>query len=186
MTTGETENELLSIWFRKLMKGKGWPEVNIQMAELEFSPRFLILYPGLLLLKQCCYLVIKPCLILCDPMDCSPAGFSVHGIFQTKILEWVTISFSRGSSWAKGWTLISCVSHTSRWVLSHWATNIVLPDIISSISEKKSCLMLILLETEEIRDATSGLDLEWTQIWTSLIFNKLLEKFTEFFQGGRF
>ena len=33
-----------------------------------------------------------------DPIDCSPSGFSVHGVFQARILEWVTISFSRGSS----------------------------------------------------------------------------------------
>ena len=36
---------------------------------------------------------------LCDPMDCSPPASSVHGIFQARILEWVAISFSRGSSW---------------------------------------------------------------------------------------
>ena len=36
--------------------------------------------------------------ILCDPMDCSPPGSSVHGISQAKILEWAAISFSRGSS----------------------------------------------------------------------------------------
>ena len=35
---------------------------------------------------------------LCDPMDCSPPGSSVHGIFQARILEWVTISYFRGSS----------------------------------------------------------------------------------------
>ena len=35
---------------------------------------------------------------LCDPMDCSPSGSSVHGIFQARILAWVAISFSRGSS----------------------------------------------------------------------------------------
>ena len=35
---------------------------------------------------------------LCDPMDCSLPGASVHGIFQARILEWVAISFSRGSS----------------------------------------------------------------------------------------
>ena len=38
------------------------------------------------------------CLILCDPIDCSPPGSSVHGILQARILEWVAISFSRGSS----------------------------------------------------------------------------------------
>ena len=42
--------------------------------------------------------VAQSCLTLCDPMDCSPPGFSVHGILQARILEWVAISFSRGSS----------------------------------------------------------------------------------------
>ena len=38
------------------------------------------------------------CPILCDPMDCSLRGSSIHGIFQARILEWVAIFFSRGSS----------------------------------------------------------------------------------------
>ena len=38
------------------------------------------------------------CLTLCDPMDCSLPGSSVRGIFQAKVLEWIAISFSRGSS----------------------------------------------------------------------------------------
>ena len=38
------------------------------------------------------------CLVLCDPTDCNPQGSSVHEIFQARILEWVAISFSRGSS----------------------------------------------------------------------------------------
>ena len=42
--------------------------------------------------------VAQSCLILCDPMDCSLPGSSVHGIFQERVLEWVAISFSRGSS----------------------------------------------------------------------------------------
>ena len=42
--------------------------------------------------------VAQSCPTLCDPVDCSLPGFSVHGIFQARILEWVTISFSRGSS----------------------------------------------------------------------------------------
>ena len=58
----------------------------------------------------------QSCLILCDPMDCSLPG-SVHGIFQTRILEWVAISSSRGSSWPRGWTHISCVSCIGRWIL---------------------------------------------------------------------
>ena len=43
-------------------------------------------------------LVTQSCPTLCDPMDCSPPGSSVHGTFQARILEWVAISFSRGSS----------------------------------------------------------------------------------------
>ena len=48
-----------------------------------------------------CHLVTKLCPTLCDPMDCNPPGFSFHGISQTKILEWVGISYSKGSSWPK-------------------------------------------------------------------------------------
>ncbi|XP_059733212.1 zinc finger protein 677 isoform X2 [Bos taurus] len=43
-------------------------------------------------------LVAQSCLILCDPMDHSPPGSSVHGIFQARILEWIAIPFSRRSS----------------------------------------------------------------------------------------
>ena len=42
--------------------------------------------------------VAQSCLTLCDPMDCSLQGSSVHGTFQARVLEWVAISFSRGSS----------------------------------------------------------------------------------------
>ena len=44
-------------------------------------------------LQSCC-LVAQLCLTLCNPMDCSPPGSSVHGILQTRILEWGAISFS--------------------------------------------------------------------------------------------
>ena len=43
-------------------------------------------------------LVAQSCLTLCDPIDCSPPGSSVHGILQAKILEWIAISHSRVSS----------------------------------------------------------------------------------------
>ena len=42
-------------------------------------------------------LVAQLCLTLCNPMDCSPPGSSVHGILQARILEWVAMSFPRGS-----------------------------------------------------------------------------------------
>ena len=46
---------------------------------------------------ECVCLVTQLCQTLCDPMDCSPPGSSVHGTSQARILEWVAISFSRGS-----------------------------------------------------------------------------------------
>ena len=62
---------------------------------------------------------------LCVPMDCSPPVSSVHGIFQVRILEWVAISSSRGSSQPNDQTQVSCMSCvpcTSRWVLYHCST----------------------------------------------------------------
>ena len=67
----------------------------------------------------CVCVCAQSCLTLCDPTDCSPPGPSVHGILQTRILEWVAISFSRGSSPSRDWTPISCIG---RQILYHWTT----------------------------------------------------------------
>ena len=61
----------------------------------------------------------------CDPMGCSLPASPVQDIFQARILEWVTISFSRGSSPPRDGTLVSCISGIGRWVLyqlSHWGS----------------------------------------------------------------
>ena len=55
----------------------------------------------------CCCLDAKLCLTLCDPTNCSLPVFSVHGISQARILDWVAMSFSRGSSWPRDRTLIA-------------------------------------------------------------------------------
>ena len=52
-------------------------------------------------------LVPQLCLTLCDPMDCSPPSSSVHGILQARIVEWVAMPLSRGSSWPTDQTAIS-------------------------------------------------------------------------------
>ena len=56
----------------------------------------------------------QSCLTLCDSMHCSPPNFSVHGIFQTRILEWVAMPSSKGSSRTRDWICISCVSCSGR------------------------------------------------------------------------
>ena len=55
-------------------------------------------------------LVIQSCPTLYGPVDCSPPGSSVHGILQARILEWVAILFSRGSSWPRNRTQVSCIA----------------------------------------------------------------------------
>ena len=64
----------------------------------------------LLSLMKVKVLVAQLCLILCNPMDCSPPGYSIHGIFQTRILEWVAISFSRLSSQPRDQTWVSHIA----------------------------------------------------------------------------
>ena len=51
-----------------------------------------------------------PCPTLCDPMDCSPPGSSIHGILQARVLEWIAISFSRGSSLPRDWTRVFLIA----------------------------------------------------------------------------
>ena len=53
--------------------------------------------------------VSQSCPTLCDPVDCRLPGSSIHGIFQARILEWVAISFSRGSSQPRDRTEVSCI-----------------------------------------------------------------------------
>ena len=60
---------------------------------------------------------VQSCSALCDPINCSPPGSSLHGILQARILEWVALPSSRGSSPSKDETCTSYVSCTGSWVL---------------------------------------------------------------------
>ena len=53
--------------------------------------------------------IAQSCPTLCDPLDCSPPGSSVHGILQTRILQWIAIFFSRGSSQPGDQTQVFCI-----------------------------------------------------------------------------
>ena len=123
-----------------------WAEAALKPKDLTSSPEFSSLSPG----TSCwiwfyqvswqsrsywllCHLHFKwvstkslqLCLTLCDSMDSSPPGSSVCGIFQTRILEWVPISYSRGSSEPRDWIHISCASCTGSQIHYHcsfWET----------------------------------------------------------------
>ena len=64
-------------------------------------------------------LFAKSCPTLCNSMDCSPPGSSVHGILQVRMLEWVAISFSRGSSQSRDQTQVFCIAGR---LFTVWAT----------------------------------------------------------------
>ena len=63
--------------------------------------------------------VAQSCRPLCDPMGCSPPSSSIHRIFQARIVQWVAIAFSRGSSWPRDRTQ---VSSTAGRRFTVWAT----------------------------------------------------------------
>ena len=77
----------------------------------------------------CVCVCVRACVRACsvvsdfyDPMNCSPPGFSVHGITQARTLEWVAISYSKASSRPKDRTHVSCDSCIGSWILYHCAT----------------------------------------------------------------
>ena len=81
--------------------------------------------------------VVQSCLTLWDPMNCSRQGSSVRGILQARMLEWVAIPFSRGSSWPRNWTWVSCIAGK---FFTIWATREA-NNIVYLILNKKSWLI---------------------------------------------
>ena len=80
--------------------------------------RFCFVLAGSIV-KMYFVIVAWSCLSLCNPMDCSSPGSSVHGILQARILEWVAMPSSRESSWPRDWIRVSCIG---RQILYYWAT----------------------------------------------------------------
>ena len=68
-------------------------------------------------LKEVNVLVAQSCQTLCDPLDCSPPGSSVHGVLQARILEWVAMPYSWGIFPPNDRTWISYISCIGRWIL---------------------------------------------------------------------
>ena len=93
--------------------------------------------------------VAQSCPILWDPMDCSLPGFSIYGIFRARVLEWVTISFSRRSSRPRGWTRIS---HTAGRRFTVWAIAGQLREAAGPCPDH----IFLILKSEEPPDHTCG------------------------------
>ena len=86
---------------------KRWPESRTPQTINTLFKSLWFLCPDN---KENEVLVAQSGLTPCDPMDYSPPGSSDHGILQERILEWVAISFSRGSSWCRGQSRVSCIA----------------------------------------------------------------------------
>ena len=89
---------------------------------LSFLPLWNMIFTISKTPQSLCVLCAKSpqsCPTLCNPMDCSPSGSSLHGILQARKLEWLAIPFSRGSSQPRDQTQASYISCTGRSVLSH-------------------------------------------------------------------
>ena len=81
----------------------GWPAISLLRAVLALAMKYL--HPEKSLQWIVSVKASQLCWILCDPID-----YRVHGILQARILEWVAIPFSRGSSQPRDWTQVSCTA----------------------------------------------------------------------------
>ena len=90
-------------------------------------------------------LVIQSCLTLCDPTDCSLPGSSVHGILKARILEWVAIPSSRGSSQPRDRTQVSCIA-----------------DSVLSEPLRKPCKAIVIIKKKKI--AGTSLVAQWLRL----------------------
>ena len=97
------------------------------IAASYLSSSFSTLRKSLIVFYVPCCAAAQLCLILCNPMDCGPPGSSVHGILQARILDWVAISSSRGSSQPRDCTQ---VSHLAGGSFTSWATREALLSIV--------------------------------------------------------
>ena len=79
--------------WRSLVGCRLWGRTESDTTEATSQQQQIKLLVTCIIIVLC--LVTQPCLTLCDPMDCSPPGPSVHGILQAKILEWVAMPSSR-------------------------------------------------------------------------------------------
>ena len=122
---------LCGFWWRKgqwegkactvhSFSGGGWVAEPSGLGELGWSVRLRFWCRSCTdAIGSSCCSVAKSSPILCDPMDCNLPDSSVHRISQERILNWLAISFSRGSSRPRDWTHVFCIG---RHILYHWVT----------------------------------------------------------------
>ena len=99
-----------------------WTNYHVEDKGSEFVAGITICVCVCVCVGVCVCWVTQSCLTLCNLVNCSPPGSSVHGISQPIVLEWVAIFSSRVSSPPMHWTHIFCCCYIGRWILYDWAT----------------------------------------------------------------
>ena len=111
----------------------------------------------------------------CPTLECSPPGSSVRGILQARILEWVAIPFSKGSSQPRNWTLVSCI--VGRF-FAVWATrkvlNIYIKQCCYTKNSKSTDTSLYLNAYGRRWRKFAMLRWKWMRIWTRLLNSSFL------------
>ena len=113
-----------------------------------------------------CVFVTQSCPTLCDPVDCSPPGSSLHGVLQARTVEWVVFSSSRGSFQPRDWTQVSCIASG---LFTTWATRADVHSIqYYAILNSVLCNMLsstegLALRTVSVNDQHAVCGSKWLQ-----------------------
>ena len=133
--------------------------------------------------KCCAWSLSRLCLTLCDPMDCGPPDFSVHGILQTRILEWVAMHSSRASSQSRDQTQVSCIAGR---FFTTWATREAHSSLSNHINRQRKaqtisqrCKVLVFYQN------TTTINEKWENILLSRIWMLSLKMFGEDSGVGR-
>ena len=110
---------------------------------ITFCSLFCFFFPAVACLPTRHFYFMPTLIIpLCDPMDCSPPGASVHGILQARILESVAILFSRGSSWPRDWTWAFCIAGTLDMPIWKVFFNLCIPPLEGELPRGNLCWFL--------------------------------------------
>ena len=90
-----------------------WTKLQLKSHDCAFISTYIYIYTHThihIYIHTCVHACCLSMVSLYDPMDCSPPSSSIHGILQARVLEWIAIPFSRGSSQPRDRTQVSCIA----------------------------------------------------------------------------
>ena len=131
---------LLHLWAKRRGNERTMRLKLFKSEENSFISSCIVLTSLWLTPQWSCSEVAQSCPTLCNAMDCSLPGFSIHGVFQARVLEWVAISFSRGPSRPRDQTQVSCTAgrRFTVWATGEASQSRMLVKTLSFVSQHKT------------------------------------------------